>query len=144
VWQLREDIRQVWQGHSDKLKALLSPGVPPEELPEKERQAYVSKDESDTAGEWAWPPQITVDWQRSEFVYLPRTEFQRAVYALFRQSSLAKLCANPDCLTRYFIAGKAAQRYCSDACAKVFQREWKRRWWKKQGSKRSTRKRGKG
>jgi hypothetical protein len=148
MWQRREDLRKVWRGNSDKLTALLLPGTYPEELSAEEKTQYVSKNESDTAGEWAWPPQIKVDWQRSQFIYVPRTDFQRAVYALFRQSALAKVCANPDCVTPYFIAGRTAQRYCSDSCAKVFQREWKRRWWKEQGSKwrqkKSRRKRGKG
>ena len=135
VWQRREDLRQVWRGHSGKLAAILLPSLPPDELSAQERSAYLSKDESDTAGEWQWPPQIKVDWQRSQFVYEPRTEFQTAVYALFRQSALAKVCANPDCVAPYFIAGRATQRYCSDGCAQVFQREWKRRWWKERGNK---------
>jgi hypothetical protein len=148
MWQQREDLRQVWRGHSQKLQALLLPGVPPEELPAEEYKEYVSRDESDTAGEWPWPPQIKVDWQRGQFVYIPRTQFQRAVYELFRQSALAKVCANPDCTAPYFIARKTAQRYCQDACAQVFQRAWKLRWWKEHGSKwrhkRSRGKRGKG
>ena len=148
MWQLREDIRRVWKGDSDKLKALLSPGVPPEELTVEERHALLTKDDSSTAGEWAWPPQLKVDWLRSQFVYVPRTEFQKAVYELFRKSSLVKVCGNPDCVTPFFIGRRAAQRYCSDLCAQVFQREWKRRWWKERGTKwrhkKSRRKRGKG
>jgi hypothetical protein len=145
MWQRREDLRKVWRGHSEKLAAILLPGVPPEELPTEELTRYVSKDESNTDGEWKWAPQIKVDWQRSQFVYVPRTGFQKAVHALFRKSALAKVCANPDCVAPYFIAGKASQRYCSDACAQVFQREWKRRWWKEKGSKwRRKKSRGKG
>jgi hypothetical protein len=147
MWQRREDLRQVWRGHSEKLAAILLPGIPPEELSAEERDEYVSKDERDTAGEWQWPPQIKVDWHRSQFVYVPRTEFQRAVYALFRKSALAKVCGNPDCVAPYFIARRAAQRYCSDGCAEVFQRAHKLQWWKDHGSewrrKRSRRKRGK-
>jgi hypothetical protein len=145
MWQRREDLRQVWRGHSEKLAAILLPGVPPEELSIEERNEHVSRDESDTAGEWQWAPQIKVDWQRSQFVYEPRTEFQRAVYALFRKSALAKVCANPDCVAPYFIAGRAVQRYCSDACAQVFQRAYKLRWWKERGSEwRRKKSRGKG
>ena len=145
MWQRRQDLREVWRGNSAKLKAFLSPGVPPEELSPEELNAYVSKDESDTAGEWAWPPQVELDWQRSQFVYLPRTQFQRAVYELFRQSAFAKVCANPDCPAPYFVAHKTAQRYCMNECAQVFQREWKRRWWKERGKQwRRKRSRGKG
>ena len=144
MWQRRQDLREVWRGNSGKLKAFLSPGVPPEELPSEELIEYVSKDENDTAGEWAWPPQVEPDWQRSQFVYFPRTEFQRAVYDLFRQSALAKVCANPDCPAPYFVAHKTAQRYCMTECAQVFQREWKRRWWKERGKQwRRNRSRGK-
>lgn len=144
MWQRRQDLREVWRGNTGKLKAFLSPGVPPEELPREELIAYVSKDESETAGEWAWPPQVELDWLRSQFVYTPTTEFQRAVYELFRRSAFAKVCANPDCPAPYFVAHKTAQRYCMYECAQVFQREWKRRWWKERGKQwRQKRTRGK-
>ena len=144
MWQRRQDLREVWRGSRGKLKAFLLPSLPPEELPRADLIQYVSKNESDTAGEWAWPPQVDLDWARSQFVYLPRTEFQRAVYELFRRSAFAKVCANPDCPAPYFVAHKTAQRYCTNDCAQVFQREWKRRWWKERGKKwRRKRSRGK-
>ena len=134
VWQWREALREVWRGNSEKLTYLLLPSL----------------DEviADPDPEWPWPPQLKVDWHRGEFVYIPRSKLQEAIYALFRRSALVKVCANQDCAAPYFIAGKTAQRYCSDGCAQVFQREWKRRWWKEKGTKwrrkKSRRKRGKG
>jgi hypothetical protein len=133
------------------LGALLIPDTPPYELPLEEREAFFEK--KDAAGrtiELAKPLPVIFDWQRSQITYKPRTEFERALYALFRQSALAKVCANADCPAPYFIAGKTAQRYCSDACAQVFQRACKLRWWKEHGaewrqenaSKKSKRKRG--
>ena len=121
IWQQREKLREIWRGNSNKLTEVL----------------LASLDEiyEDPDPEGPWPRELKVDWQRGEFVYVPRREFQRAVYELFRRSPLAKVCGNPDCAAPYFIARKTAQRYCSDGCAQVFQREWKRRWWKEKGSK---------
>jgi hypothetical protein len=133
MWQAREALREIWRGNSEKLTGVL--------LPSPDSVVH------DPEPEWGWPPQLKMDWQRGEFVYMPGSDFQRAVYELFRRSPLAKVCANPDCPHPYFIAGKTAQRYCSEACAKVFQRKWKRRWWKEKGTKwrrkKSRRKRGK-
>ena len=121
TWQMREALREIWSGNSDKLTEVLLPSLD---------EIYADPDP-----EGLWPPQLKVDWRRGEFVYKPRNLFQGAVYELFRRSLLAKVCANQDCLAPYFIAGKTAQRYCSDGCAQVFQREWKRRWWKEKGTK---------
>src|SRR5258707_505573 len=119
IWQEREALREIWRGNSEKLINVLLP-------------SYVEI-LADPDPEGLWPPQLRIDWHRGEFVYVPRSEFQRAVYELWR-SLCAKMCANPDCPAPYFIAAKTVQRYCSDACAQVFQREWKRRWWKEQGT----------
>lgn len=122
MWQMREALREIWRGNSDKLTEVLLPSL----------------DEifADPDPEGLWPPQLKVDWQRGEFVYKPRSEFQEAVYELFRRSPLAKVCANPDCPARYFIAGRTTQRYCSEKCSGVFQRAHKLRWWKEHGLKR--------
>jgi hypothetical protein len=130
MWQMREALREIWQGNSDKLTEVLLPSL----------------DEifADPDPEGLWPPQLKVNWQTGEFVYKPRSEFQGAVHELFRRSPFVKVCANPACPAPYFIAHKTAQRYCEEACAEVFQREWKRRWWKEKGTKwRSKRSRGK-
>jgi hypothetical protein len=121
MWQMREALREIWRGNSDKLTEVLLPSL----------------DEifADPDPEGLWPPQLKVNWQSGEFVYKPRSEFQEAVHELFRQSRFIKLCANPACPAPYFIAHKTAQRYCEEACASVFQREWKRRWWKEKGTK---------
>jgi hypothetical protein len=133
VWQWREALREIWSGNSEKLTELLLPSY--DEL----------IGDPDTEG--TWPPQLKVDWQRGQFVYVPKSKLQEAIYALFRRSPLVKVCANSDCAAPYFIARKGTQRYCSDGCAQVFQRECKLRWWKEQGAnwrrKRSGRKRGK-
>lgn len=130
MWQMREALREIWRGNSDKLTEVLLPSL----------------DEifADPDPEGLWPPQLKVNWQSGEFVYKSRSEFQGAVHELFRRSPFVKVCANPDCPAPYFIAHKTPQRYCEEACAKVFQREWKRRWWKEKGTKwRRKRSRGK-
>jgi hypothetical protein len=129
------------------LGALLIPETPPYELPLEKREAFFEKTDAEGRTiELAKPLPVIFDWQRGQIIYKPRTEFEHALYALFRQSALAKVCANRDCPAPYFIAEKTAQRYHSD-CAQVFQRQWKLQWWKEHGSKwrrkRSREKRGK-
>jgi hypothetical protein len=128
----RKSLGNIWKGDSLTLSELLVPNEPPEEL--KEKETYVDRDdETGRQTGWVWGPQVSVDWRRGEFIYEPRTEFQRALYYLFRHSALAKVCGNPDCPAPYFIARKTTQRYCSEKCAQVFQREWKRKWWAERG-----------
>lgn len=134
MYRRREALRRIWCGDSEMLAMLLVPEVAPEEAPQNEREAYIEKTDTDGRPiELAKPLPITFDWQRGQITYKPQTEFQSALYALFRQSRLAKVCANSDCPARYFVARKTSQEYCSDGCAKVFQREWKRQWWANHG-----------
>jgi hypothetical protein len=53
---------------------------------------------------------------------------------LRRNLHMLRTCANPNCQTPLFIAGKAGQGYCSDLCAAHAQREYKARWWREEGS----------
>lgn len=96
---------------------------------------------------------VEFDWKRGEITYAPENEFEEALYILFRNSPRAKVCENPDCPSPFFIAGRKSERYCSEDCALVFQREWKRNWWRRKGSesrrqqraeKRRTKKGGRG
>jgi hypothetical protein len=86
---------------------------------------------------------VEFDWKRGEIVYKPENDFERAVYTLFRNSSRAKVCGNPDCPSPYFIAGRKSERYCSEDCAVVYQQEWKRNWWKRVGSRKRSEQRAK-
>jgi hypothetical protein len=135
MWQQREALREIWRGDSDKVTQVLLPSLD---------EIYADPDP-----EGLWPPQLRVDWQRGEFVYVPRSRFQEAVCKLLRSSALAKVCANTDCPAPYFIAGRTTQQYCSEKCSGVLQRAHKLRWWKEHGkewrsSKRSRGKRGRG
>jgi hypothetical protein len=120
MWQRREALREIWRGNSEKLTYALF--------------GSLGDVIADPDPDWPWPPQLKVDWQRGEFVYVPRSEFDRAVYKLFRRSAVVKVCANPDCPALYFIAGRTTQRYCSEKCSGVLQRAHKLRWWKEQGN----------
>jgi hypothetical protein len=106
--RMRDIVRLIWRGESyanEYLKALL------------------------------YGTRVEFNWKRGQIIYMPENEFERAVYALFRNSSLAKVCGNPDCPAPFFIAGRRSQRYCGEDCAAVFQHESKRNWWKEVGSK---------
>jgi hypothetical protein len=112
----RDILRQIWNGDeaaNDYLKILLTGS------------------------------RVEFDWKRGEIVYEPQNEFELAVYALFRNSSRARICGNSECLARYFIASRKSQVYCSERCAGVYQKEWKRNWWKHKGSSRRRQQRAK-
>jgi hypothetical protein len=130
MWQMREALREIWGGNSDKVTQVLLPSL---------TEIYADPDP-----EGLWPPQLRVNWQRGEFVYVPRSEFQGAVYQLFRRSALAKVCANPDCPAPYFIAGRTTQQFCSEKCSGVLQRAHKLRWWNEHGKERRSSKRSRG
>jgi len=76
---------------------------------------------------------VLPDWRRSGFRYEPRTNFQSAVYELLKHSREARVCANPECASPYFIAHDPRRKFCSSECTAPFQKEWKRRWWERKG-----------
>jgi len=80
-------------------------------------------------------PPIHPQWTSGNVAYLPRNEFQRALYLLFRESWRAKICAK--CST-YFVASKPAQLYCGTACSGGVKRERTLKWWRDKGAKRRT------
>lgn len=59
--------------------------------------------------------------------------FEQALQHLLDGAVLTRQCKNPECLTPYFFATRQSQKYCSDACAKPAQREFKRKWWAEHG-----------
>lgn len=64
---------------------------------------------------------------------LPSVAFETAIDRLDDLRDRAKVCANPDCDAKFFIAERRTQRYCAEKCAGHFQRQWKRNWWHKDG-----------
>jgi hypothetical protein len=130
MYKRRETLRWVWRGNAKLLSALLIPGIPPEE---ELTGIYASLPKTDLEGRpvlvpGIWAP-ITFDWQSGRILYSPQTEFQHALYELFKKSPFVKVCANPDCPTPYFIAAKTSQRYCEEKCAAEGLRESKRKSW---------------
>jgi hypothetical protein len=78
-----------------------------------------------------WWPLLVVDWERSEFTYEPANDFQRAIYALLRQSWRARICR--EC-QRFFIAEKHPQMFCGVACSTVARQKRDREFWKSKGN----------
>ncbi len=62
------------------------------------------------------------------------TAFQHAINRLTALGQRTKLCANPECPERFYIAQRQSQRYCGEKCAGFFQREAKRNWWQEHGN----------
>jgi hypothetical protein len=49
-------------------------------------------------------------------------------------ADMMRVCQNPSCPARYFLAQRSTQRFCSDGCSLPAQRQYKRNWWKGRGS----------
>jgi len=64
---------------------------------------------------------------------LPETPFEAALDRLDDLRERTKVCGNPDCPAAFFIAVRKSQRYCTELCAGVFQRQAKQAWWQHHG-----------
>lgn len=53
----------------------------------------------------------------------------QALLEAIHSADLMRVCMNPECPARYFIAYRRTQKFCSEKCAGPGQREAKRRWW---------------
>lgn len=62
------------------------------------------------------------------------TVFQQAINRLTVLAGRTKICANPECPERFYIAQRKSQRYCGEKCAGHFQREAKLNWWREHGN----------
>lgn len=109
--QFRNLVRAAWIGDEAILGILLRVGI------EEERTEN----------------RIVPDWRRSGFRYVPRTNFQAAVYELLKHSGWARVCANPDCPSPYFIAQDHRAKFCSQDCVQTMQRTWRKKWWNQHG-----------
>ena len=66
----------------------------------------------------------------------PISPFERALRYLLKEAGRLRYCPNPECPAPYFFANRRSQKFCSEACAKPSQREYKRRWWAEHGEAR--------
>ncbi|HEV2422027.1 MAG TPA: hypothetical protein VGS59_10005 [Candidatus Acidoferrales bacterium] len=76
---------------------------------------------------------VLPDWRRSNFRYEPKTALQAAVYELLKHSREARVCANADCASPYFLTLDPRRKFCSVECTQPAQREWRKRWWARHG-----------
>ena len=61
------------------------------------------------------------------------TPIEQAIFHIQRIPIRSKHCANPDCLTPYFIAPDGRPKFCTPECALPSQKQFKRDWWQKTG-----------
>jgi hypothetical protein len=78
-------------------------------------------------------------WGRIEVRFVARGDFEAALWALFRESWRARVCGQ---CKRYFIADKAAQKYCGTRCFGEAKRGQRLRWWNKAGKIKRSQKAG--
>jgi hypothetical protein len=76
-------------------------------------------------------PKVLTDWESGEFLCELRTDFQCAVYSLFRQSWRARICR--EC-QKFFIAAKHPQTFCSIRCSTAVKLRRNRAFWKSEGT----------
>ena len=133
----RDCLRRVWRGdrgqdHGQIIKILL--GLELETVgPERHRYAIPLELVHDRHPDFGHTlAVINADWLRGEFCYAPLNDFQRAVYALWRESWRARIC--PQC-ERLFIAAKAPQLYCSPQCSTVARRKRDLVLWRARGTR---------
>lgn len=107
---LRQNARLAWKGDEGALEVLLTLAFEPGK---------------------ANP--VMPDWRRGGFRYEPRTTFQAAMYELLKHSRQARVCANPDCPSPYFLTLDPRRKFCSVECSKPAQKEWRRSWWERHG-----------
>jgi len=67
-----------------------------------------------------------LEWSEWFAVYLSSVQLMKVVDRM-------TICDNPDCCTKYFIAGRKGQRFCSEKCSGEGDREAKRKWWREHG-----------
>jgi hypothetical protein len=69
-----------------------------------------------------------------------------AIWQAVDVSDWMRICLNPGCRSRYFVAQRRTQKYCSKKCAEPSHREIRLRWWNKYGAARraARKKAGKG
>lgn len=73
------------------------------------------------------------DWWNCRLSYRTESEFCRAVFLLWQENWRARVC---HWCSKYFIAGKPAQLYCSTKCCGEAKKRRDLDWWKAQGSQR--------
>jgi hypothetical protein len=123
---IRDSLRKVWRG-ADTLGVYLN--------------ALLGVDHDVVAIDRAWDASIQghgglglsrarANWQTGDITFDFRHQFQAALFALMRESWRAKVC--PEC-SRYFIASKTAQSYCSSVCYGSMKRKRSLDYWRRTG-----------
>lgn len=87
---------------------------------------------------WKADDEYTAEWRRLHFrsemkkvMPLPTdAPLAQALTYLWRQLGKLKTCANPACISPFFIAARRERRCCqSPMCVTALRREYKSRWW---------------
>jgi hypothetical protein len=124
----QELVRQIWQETNTRIRRFLCAELRMKICEPLQQQARATiRNESERAG--GWKPEFS-DIAR----FLPPPDrFELAVDRLEDLATRTKICGNSDCSSPYFIAERKSQRYCSTACADIFQQQAKREWWRLHG-----------
>jgi len=137
-WSARNLLRQIWDGGNKASTAatlILCGQGALRSIINSVKQAVAANAESPLSEEAALlllPNRV--DWPRGELVYNWPSDLQKDLHLLLKQSRLARVCANPDCGSPYFVARKVDGRYCSTDCADAMQNVWRSRWWREHGN----------
>jgi hypothetical protein len=145
--EFRDMLREIWQRKDDSSLGILlgteadAWGIIARERKAKTLDKILSSHEDAIEeavktipeGFFTTARAIRPDWRTGNFRYEPDTDFRRAVYLLFRQSWRAKICSR---CSRYFVADKPPQLYCSTECYGEAKKDRDLDYWKSVGSSR--------
>jgi len=118
-------VREIWDGKKkgmEGLQVMMGLGIEP-------------ADHTAEEGERVPAPPIVVNWQAGHLVLRPRNLEDLVWLTMLQNSARLGICTSRKdrCLTPYFLKYRPQQEFCSAACAKPRQREFKRRWWAEHG-----------
>lgn len=105
---LRDDVRTIWRE---------------DDLETKEWRVYWLRGD----------PTMSASYLATLDPHMRPKTFDKAVLHLLKSASRLRCCRNPECAAPYFFARRRSQKYCSEDCTLPFQRDYKRRWWHKNG-----------
>jgi hypothetical protein len=125
----RQQFRMTWDHMLGLAQREQDIGLVPPEVEELLRREVEPCRKVETQG--------TFQLTNAGMVYVADSLYAALVLKLFALQGGKKLrrCLKPECDNQpYFIATHGRQQYCSDRCAEWAQAQFKKEWWKKQGS----------
>lgn len=122
---LRQDTRKVWEASSPRDKEYLIFSLR-EMVLRGAHEHSLAKRHSSPDNPYAYLQLVNKQVP-------PEHQFEQISRYFLTTAKNTKKCQNPECPAPYFFATRRSQRFCGTECAKLAQRESKRKWWRANG-----------